>query len=129
MNLAVVPSTTSGSPSSNAWPARSRHVTTRHILGPTSLRAFRSVLSSAGVRAYLPAPHLPEASGSAFPIKTGSEFSIGISEQLYGPRWQLKLARALPVSTRTIRYWLAGKRAIRPVIAERIRGLVGEREG
>jgi hypothetical protein len=46
-----------------------------------------------------------------------------IGERLYGPRWQTKLARALPVSTRIIRYWLSGKRAIRPVIAERIRGL------
>ena len=46
-----------------------------------------------------------------------------IGEQLYGPRWQAKLARALPVSPRAVRYWLAGKRAIRPVIAERIRSL------
>ncbi len=44
-----------------------------------------------------------------------------IGEQLYGPRWQSKLARALPVSPRSVRYWLSGKRAIRPVIAERIR--------
>jgi hypothetical protein len=44
-------------------------------------------------------------------------------EHLYGPHWQAKLARALPVSPRTIRYWLSGKRKIRPVIAERIRGL------
>jgi hypothetical protein len=47
-----------------------------------------------------------------------------IGEQLYGPRWQTPLARALPVSTRTIRYWLAGKRKIRPLVAERIKGLV-----
>lgn len=46
-----------------------------------------------------------------------------IGERLYGPRWQSPLARALPVSTRTIRYWLSGKRAIRPVIAARIRSL------
>jgi hypothetical protein len=49
-----------------------------------------------------------------------------IGERLYGPRWQTKLARALPVSTRTVRYWLSGERAIRPVIAERIRGLSSE---
>ncbi len=48
-----------------------------------------------------------------------------IGELLHGPHWQTKLARALPVSTRTIRYWLSGKRAIRPVIAERIRVMVG----
>ena len=46
-----------------------------------------------------------------------------IGEQLYGPRWQSKLARALPVSPRTVRYWLSGKRAIRPMVAERIRSL------
>jgi hypothetical protein len=49
-----------------------------------------------------------------------------IGEFLYGPCWQTPLARALPVSTRTIRYWLSGKRKIRPVVAERIRGLVAE---
>src|SRR5262249_41941351 len=32
---------------------------------------------SAGVRADPPAPHSPEARGSALPIKTGSEFSLG----------------------------------------------------
>jgi DNA-binding transcriptional regulator YiaG len=49
-----------------------------------------------------------------------------IGEELYGPLWQTKLARALPVSPRTVRYWLSGKRRIRPVIAERIRGLSSE---
>lgn len=51
-----------------------------------------------------------------------------IGESIYGPRWQAKLARALPVSTRTIRYWLSGKREIRPVIAERIRSLTKEEQ-
>jgi hypothetical protein len=47
-----------------------------------------------------------------------------IGEKLYGPCWQTPLARALPIkSTRTIRYWLSGKRKIRPVIAARIREL------
>jgi hypothetical protein len=46
-----------------------------------------------------------------------------IGERLYGPRWQSSLARALPVSTRTIRYWLSGDREIREVIARRIRSL------
>ena len=50
-----------------------------------------------------------------------------IGEKLYGPCWQTPLARALPVSTRTVRYWLTGKRAIRPVIAERIRQLAAEK--
>lgn len=49
-----------------------------------------------------------------------------IGERLYGSRCQAKLARALPVSARTVRYWLSGKRRIRPVIAERIRGLSSE---
>lgn len=49
-----------------------------------------------------------------------------LGERLFGPRWQTKLARALPVSTRTVRFWLSGKRRIRPVIAERIRELSSE---
>jgi plasmid maintenance system antidote protein VapI len=52
-----------------------------------------------------------------------------LGEQLYGPRWQTPLARALPVSPRTVRYWLSGKRAIRPVIAERIKQLVNTHGG
>jgi hypothetical protein len=51
-----------------------------------------------------------------------------IGESLYGSRWQSKLARALPVSTRCIRYWLSGKRVIREVIARRIRSLTAGRE-
>lgn len=40
---------------------------------------------------------------------------------------QADLARLLPLkSTRTIRYWLSGKRTIRPVIAARIRSLLSE---
>jgi plasmid maintenance system antidote protein VapI len=46
-----------------------------------------------------------------------------IGERLYGPRWQTMLARALPVSPRSVRYWLSGKRPIRPAIAGRIRSL------
>jgi hypothetical protein len=49
-------------------------------------------------------------------------------EKLYGTRWQNKLAAELPVSTRSIRYWLAGERNIRPVIANRIRALADEAE-
>lgn len=46
-----------------------------------------------------------------------------IGEKLYGKRWQTKLAKALPVSARSVRYWLSGKHQIRPVIAKRIRSL------
>ncbi len=49
-----------------------------------------------------------------------------IGESLYGPRWQAKLARALTVSTRTVRYWLSGKRKIRPLVAERIRAMAAD---
>jgi hypothetical protein len=47
-------------------------------------------------------------------------------ERLFGPRWQTELARALPVSPRSVRYWLSGERKIRPVIAERIKSLEPE---
>jgi len=37
------------------------------------------------------------------------------------------LARLLPLkTTRTVRYWLSGKRAIRPLVAERIRAIVAD---
>jgi hypothetical protein len=49
-----------------------------------------------------------------------------LGETLYGPRWQSQLARALPVNPRTVRYWLSGKRQIRPHVAERIRSLRNE---
>ncbi len=71
------------SPSSNAWPARPRQARPRHIPRPTSLRALHRVPSSVALRAHLPGPHSVEASGSAFPIKTGSEFPIG-------PTWRLR---------------------------------------
>ena len=44
-------------------------------------------------------------------------------ERIFGPRWQSSLARALPVNPRTVRAWLAGKRQMREVIANRIRSL------
>ncbi len=47
-----------------------------------------------------------------------------IGESLYGPIWQTKLARAVPANPRTIRRWLSGDRKIRPLVAERIRGLL-----
>jgi hypothetical protein len=50
-----------------------------------------------------------------------------IGEQLYGPRWQTKLARVLPVNPRTVRRYLSGEVKIRPVVAERIRGLPSAR--
>ena len=40
-----------------------------------------------------------------------------------GRRWQKKLGRDLPVSSRTVCHWLSGKRRIRPVIAARIRAV------
>ena len=67
------------SPSSNAWPARRRQARPRRIPHPTSLRALHRVPSSVALRAHLPRPHSVEASGSAFPIKTGSAFPIGIN--------------------------------------------------
>jgi plasmid maintenance system antidote protein VapI len=48
-----------------------------------------------------------------------------IGEKLFGPKWQSKLARAMPVNTRTVRRWLSGERKIHPAIAERVRSLRG----
>ncbi len=47
-----------------------------------------------------------------------------IGESLYGKRWQTKLAKTLPVTPRSVRYWLSGKHQIKPVIAERIKSLL-----
>jgi hypothetical protein len=49
--LAVVPSTTSGSPSLNTWPARPRHASSGHNLPLTRLRAIHRVPSYLAVRA------------------------------------------------------------------------------
>jgi hypothetical protein len=46
-----------------------------------------------------------------------------IGEKLYGPQWQAKLSRALPVNPRTIRSWLSVRREIPEENAERIRAL------
>jgi len=46
-----------------------------------------------------------------------------IGERLYGKRWQTALARRIKVDARTVRRWLAGKRKIRPQVAEHIRSL------
>lgn len=43
-----------------------------------------------------------------------------IGESLYGPRWQSKLARALSVTPRAVRYWLAGARSISKPMAKLI---------
>jgi hypothetical protein len=75
--LAVVPSATPGSPSSNAWPARPRHALSRHISCPTQLRALHRVPSGAGVRACLPGSRLRASTGSVIPLKIGSEVPIG----------------------------------------------------
>src|SRR5208337_4767481 len=79
MNLVVVPSATSGSPSSNAWPARPHLASSRHILPPTSLRALHRVPSSAAVRAYPPAPRPSASSGSVNSLETGSESPLSSS--------------------------------------------------
>lgn len=42
----------------------------------------------------------------------------------HGRGWQSRLARDLEVSPRTVRRWVAGKHAIKPVIARRIRELL-----
>jgi len=46
-----------------------------------------------------------------------------VGESLYGTRWQTKLARELPINVRTLRRWLSGEVAIRPIVANRIRDI------
>ena len=80
--LAVVPSTTPGSPSSAAWPARLCRAPSRHTLDPTRLRAFHSVPSEASLRAGLPDPDSTHPSGAAFLIKYGADPLIGPTRSL-----------------------------------------------
>lgn len=48
-------------------------------------------------------------------------------EALYGERWQTPLARALGVTARLVRYWLAEDRPIPPRRAGQIADLLRER--
>jgi len=68
-----------GTPSGNASPARPRRVTSRYIVGPTGLRAFRSVPSGADPRADLLEPHPIVADSAVFLINNGAQFRIGIT--------------------------------------------------
>ena len=49
-----------------------------------------------------------------------------VGQAIYGKRWQTKLAEALPVSTRSIRYWLKGIHKINERTARQIRALLPE---
>ena len=81
MNLAVVPSAPSSSPNSERLAGPSTPSSAMpHVefdLPPRSSQRAEKCRCAAGL--HLAAPPSPEASGSAFPIKTGSEFPIGIS--------------------------------------------------
>jgi len=76
-DLAVAPSSTPGSPKSNACPARSRRTSPRHILGPAPLRAFYSVPSGAGVRADHAVPCPATKRAAVLLIETDSKSLIG----------------------------------------------------
>ena len=45
-----------------------------------------------------------------------------------GEGWQEKLALLMPCEVRSVYYWAAGERGIRPMIAERIKQVVEENE-
>jgi hypothetical protein len=49
-------------------------------------------------------------------------------EKLYGNQWQSKLADALEVDPRSVRYWLSGKHKINKRTADAIRTLIGKLE-
>ncbi len=48
---------------------------------------------------------------------------------LYGERWQSDLARALGVSDRSVRAWVAGTRSIPEGVWGEVRGLLRDRIG
>ena len=75
---AVAQPTTTSSPGSSCAPERTGDMPPRHIPRLTSLRAHHCVPSSVHVRPCLTEPYPPTSSGSAFPIKTGSESQIAI---------------------------------------------------
>src|SRR5580704_11935184 len=63
-------------------PERTGDSPPRHIPRPPSLRVHQCVSSSVRVRPCLARPHPSTSSGSAFPIKNGSVFQIGITPSL-----------------------------------------------
>ena len=67
------------SPSLNAWPARPRHASSRHISPPTSLRALRRVPSYTDVRAGHAVPCPATKRVAALLIETDSIPVIGPS--------------------------------------------------
>lgn len=40
-----------------------------------------------------------------------------LGEKVYGPGWQSKLARAIPVNSRTVRRWVSGKSKVPAAVA------------
>jgi hypothetical protein len=50
-----------------------------------------------------------------------------IGEKLYGAQWQTPMSKALACQTRTIRYWLSGKRNVPPVVAMLLKKLAAEK--
>jgi hypothetical protein len=90
--LAVVPSTTPGSLSSNAWPARPRCALSRHILGLISLRALFSVPSGAAARADHLSPRPRGTSGAVFLLETGAKSPLGYKARKRYPHHDVKVA-------------------------------------
>jgi hypothetical protein len=103
--LAVAPSARPGSPSSNAWPARPRHASSRHILGPALLRALHCVPSGMAPRAYLRAPCPATPSVSVLLLKTDSKLLLGTTVRLM-PRTPTSMSiRPLPDSSGSAGDW------------------------
>jgi hypothetical protein len=48
---------------------------------------------------------------------------------LYGERWQVPLSRALGVSDRSVRAWIAGTRSIPEGVWAEVRALLNQRSG
>jgi hypothetical protein len=80
-------------------PEHSEDTPPRHILRLTSLRVHHCVPSSAHVRPCITAPHPSTSSGSAFAIKTGSDFGSPALLMIQGRQTaqQSSFSREFPV--------------------------------
>ena len=88
--VAVVPTTTSGSRSSITWAARPHHAATRHSLDLVQLRAFDRVPSTVDVRADAAATHETTLRAAVQMIESAAESEVGPSSR--NPRKEARAA-------------------------------------
>jgi hypothetical protein len=101
----VVPATTPCSPSLNAWLARPRHASSRHIMSLTTLRALRRVPSYADVRAHLTTTRAPATVAPSIRSKLALSPSSATAEVKYWIRNLSKKPSSFRLQTSKDRFY------------------------